>query len=441
MDSPIISSGGNVAYIPGFEAAVTLNGGVKSTPTTPVAKTVGGGSSKVAYWGDSNDYPQQVVADARKNTIIPTALEKMAMLLYGGGILYGNLSYDEQGNEKFIPAVDPVVDAWLKRTRANRYALEACLDMMWFRNVFPELVLSRDRSQVVALTVQETANCRWEKQDETTGLTKNCYISANWTSNPSPDDPTQVTKVPTIDPYFNAVEVLRGRRDSFKYIYPTSFPSPDCTQYQWCSWHSIRESGWLEVQIAIPEFKKALFKNQLSVKYHIKVDKKWWVWKYPDWESKKQEDRIELQKKELKNFNDTMTGTLAAGRSIMSTYEVGANGKEHWGWVIEAVDDKIKSGIYIEDSQEASSHTFTALGFDPTLMGASPGKGMGAGSGSDKNAAHNHFVSTLKPMQDLILEPFELIGEYNGWQPYTWRFRSSLMAAQTSGKPKLQEVA
>jgi hypothetical protein len=178
----------------------------------------------------------------------------------------------------------------------------------------------------------------------------------------------------------------------------------------------IRKSGWLDVAQAIPEFKKQLFINQLSIKYIIEADIRYWDWKYPDWSEKKEGERKQLIAEELDAFEKTMAGTSGAGKSVMSVTMPDPNGGPPISvFKVTPIDDKIKSGLYVEDSQEASSHIYTALQVDPTLSGISPGKGMGAGSGSDKRVAANLFVNTHSFHQDLILEVLNLVRDYNGW--------------------------
>ena len=110
--------------------------------------------------------------------------------------------------------------------------------------------------------------------------------------------------------------------------------------------------------------------------------------------------------------------------------------KEYQGWKIEAIDNKIKDGIYIEDSNEASSHLLYALSMDPTIIGSQPGSKLGSGSGSDKQVAFNIYIDTVKAHQDLILEPFRWIAEYNGWEPYTFKFKNSLDPATNPVRPE-----
>ncbi len=135
-----------------------------------------------------------------------------------------------------------------------------------------------------------------------------------------------------------------------------------------------------------------------------------------------------------------MAGTDGAGKSIMTiTMPDPQNpGNTIKVFTVTAVDDKIKSGLYIEDSQEASSHIYTALQVDPTLSGISPGKQMGAGSGSDKRVAFNVFSALHKFHRDLLLEVLNLVRDYNGW-PADLEFRFLIPQVNTADAPK--EVA
>ena len=79
----------------------------------------------------------------------------------------------------------------------------------------------------------------------------------------------------------------------------------------------------------------------------------------------------------------------------------------------------MKDGMYLEDSGEATAHIYTALGIDATLVNTPTKGGMGAGSGSDKREAFNIYMALRKSDQDLILEPLNLIRDFNGWDPNT----------------------
>jgi hypothetical protein len=456
----VISPDGRFGHVDGGQTVFRLNAGVSgpsgggsagnqpaSEPTSPQRKPEGGGL--ISPWGADNLFPQAVVKDIEKNTVLGSILERKTATMYGQGLAYGIITgADKSGAKLFEGQYLPEIEAFLEESNVARYAFEALLDINTFANAFPELVLSKNRAKIVGISAQEACWTRY-------GVPKNgtvdyAYINANWDNGGSPTDPLLTTRVPLIDPYYDAVGNLKARSDGFKYLYPLSIPSADKALYQLASWNAVRRSGWLDVAAAIPEFKKMLFKNQLSVKYLVEIHSSYWNCKYGDWDGLAQEERTRLLSEELTAFNSIMTGTNGAGKTVMSTtYTDKITGKEFSAFKITAIDDKLKDGIYIEDSQEASSHIYTAVGYAPSLMGVSPGKGMGdgAGGGSEPRVLFSNFISTAQFHMDLVLEPLNLIARYNNWtangKPIRFKFLPPLVMTEAtvntpSADPKQQ---
>jgi len=437
-------------FIEGIGAIVRTGvGGAGSPGTTPGVRSTAsvvkdGPNADVAYWGSNNLFPQEVVADAEKNTSLATMLNWKAKAWYGGGLVYGTLAIDDKGEEVFKRVLLPEIEEFMRRSNVPRYAFEALLDVSWFGTGFPELILSRNRGQLVGISEQDPCYCRFNRAKLPGDIMKIVYINANWANGGRYDD-EYCTKVPVLDPYYDAVEGLRARKDGFKYIYPISFPSPDKSEYQLASWNTVRRSGWLEIGEAVVQFKKTLLKQILSVEYVIEVNPAYWEWKYKDWEDKKDEERRQLIGQELKNFSDVMSGTAGAGKSLMTTTVKDSKGDDVGAFKVTVLDKNMRDGLFNEDSQESASHVFTAGGVAPTLMGIQPGKNMGAGSGSDARVAFNNFISTSTFEQDLVLEPLNFIATYNGWQaegmPIIFRFKQPLIMTMDKGKQVQQQTS
>jgi hypothetical protein len=448
MKTIVVNQEANYGYSSGTGAMYRLNApmgaaGSGSTPsvgsapaaepTSPEKKLDGG---DFVPWGEDNLFPQAVIKDIEKSTMLPAIFEKKTDTMYGGGLMYGTITgVDADNNLVFKRAYDPEIESWATSTGLHLYAYEALHDINTFANAFPELVLSKDRTKVTGISTQEATWCRYAKPKN--GRLTDVLINANWDNGGTAADSA---RVPVIDPYYNPVDALRGR-SGFKFIYPVSVPSPDKAMYQLASWNSVRRSGWLKVAAQIPEFKQMLFDNQLSVKYIITVHSAYWEWKYGDWDALSRDEKRNLLEAEIKAFDDVMSGTKGAGKTVMSTTILDKRTNlEVAAFTIEAVDDKIKDGIYIEDSQEASSHIFTATGFAPSLMGVSPGKGMGAGAGggSEPRVLFSNFVSTAQFKLDLVLEPLNFAMRYNGQvidgKPVVWRFVNPYVMTAEAGK-------
>ncbi len=308
--------------------------------TTPVEK---GQSGLVAPWGLGNDFAQRVNADIGKSTTIGPVLDWKTRATYGEGIIYGKVTdYKPNGSEIFQRQKDPVVEAFFKRSNLTRFGFEGLQGLHYFANAFPELVLTRDRSEIYSIAIQDTPSCRYSVPKPGMSVPEWVYISAGW-PNAQPGD-GYTDRVAVLDPYGDVATALRDdKRGFFKYILPLSVPSPGQALYQLAPWNVIRNSKWLQVALAIPEFKAQLLVNQLTIKYLIEADIRYWSWKYPDWADKKESERKSIIDTELSVFEKTMAGTEGAGKSVL-TVTMPDPGSTIKVFTVTAIDDKNQVG-------------------------------------------------------------------------------------------------
>lgn len=432
MENVIIAPDGTAALMTSIKAVVTMPD-APTRYTSPLVKPEG--SSKMAPWGDNNDFPQKVIEDVRKDPEIGTLLDKEARLLYSGGLVYGTLEVQEGGKEILKPLTGndlKNVSGWMRRSNINRYLYEGSKDIYWFFNAFPEIILSNDRKTIAQLCIQPAEQCRWEKQNSK-GIVENCYINANFPDDNENNERTK--KVPVLDPYYDPAQTLMAKTSGFNFIYPLSIPSPGCTYYQLADWNSIRESGWLDVSRAIPKFKKHLLEMQLNIKYHIEISSEYWKMKWPDWEKLTAAEKKENINAELQNFNNVMSGVEKSGNSLVTAMRTDFNlGKEFSMWKITPIDDKLKDGKFLEEGKDASLNKMSAIGLHPALVGTMPNNGMG-GAGSNIREAYNLHMLSVKAHQDILLEPLDVVKNYNKWpEELVFRFRNSFMTTLDAGK-------
>jgi hypothetical protein len=390
-------------------------------------------NAQMVPWGSDNTFPQRVLKEIRKNTIIAPTLKKQAEIAYDE-IVYGFEKPKAEGEEpKFVRAYDEKIEAFFLRSHIHRYAIEALRNFYHFYFATPRIILTADRTEVYSISCYKTAHFRFQKPNKS-GFIEKGFICADWES--VTDTSSEfVETLPLIDIYGDPT-MLKEQGKDFKYIYPLAYPTEDEVHYPLVDWNTARESGWLEVAQSIPKFKKALMKNQITLKNLIQVPSWWWEWKHPGFSKMDPEKRKQIMDLEVDNFEKFFKGDDNAGASMMVTFiSDPAHQKEYQGWKIEAVDNKIKDGMYIEDSNEASSHLLYALSMDPAIIGSQPGSKLGAGSGSDKRVAFNIYVDTVKAHQDLILEPLSWIARYNGWPNFKFKFKNSLNASASATPP------
>lgn len=417
----IINDTFSVAYSDSLQAAFKLNPARdKKKIIVPDTKANAQTDGEIVMWGSDNLFPQRVLKEIRENTIVGTTLDKQARIAYEAGIEYGKKSVKD-GELKHEEVIIPEVEAFFRRSKIHRYCISALRQFYYFYAAFPEIVFTLDRTEVYSIRADKTktAYCRYKKP--VNGVLDTVCVHADWNNAPTFPETIQI---PVIDPFVDP-EYYKEEGKDFKYIYPLSYPTENEDFYPLVDWNSLRSSGWLEVAQAVPAFKKALFKNQISIKYLIEVSTWWWNWKYPGFDQFDTKKKQKIQKEELTRFNNFMVGTEKTGNTLMVTFSSNPQmQKEYPGWKITPIESKLKDGAHISDSNEASSHLLFALGMDPAIIGSQPGSKMGAGSGSDKRVAFNIYSDLVRSHQEIILEPLYFIAEYNGWDVDYFRFRN-----------------
>jgi len=435
MEKSIIHSNSvpGVAYSRNTSAIINTN--ITEGHIIPISKEVKDLSEAYVPWGTDNLFPQRILKEVRKNTIVGPTLRKKAE------IATMPIQYGMMEDGKFVPknGEDEEVDAFLRRMKPHRYALQFFSNFYWFYNAFPDIIFTKDKSKVYSLGCNlKTAFCRFQKPDESTGELKNVYVNADWEETDNVKDKS-VMMLPVI-PQFTDLEELKRESNQHRYVFPISYPTENESQYALADWNSLRTSGWLSVAQAIPEFKKRIFENQITIKYMIDIPTWWWNWMYKGFDDFDVKKKKKFMDDEIDKFEKFMKGTENSGNSMVTTslHDIGMD-KSYEGWKITPIDNKLKDGIYIEDSNEASSHLLYALGLHDSLLGSKPGKNMGAGSGSDMRVAFNIYLEQVSVHHEFALEPFYFIQEYNGWKNYVWRFENRQKEETPASKQPLNE--
>ena len=372
-------------------------------------------STKWVDWGPGNDFPQKVISDVSKVSVAAPALEFKIKAHYGTGLITFKREVDEKG-KVIIKVQDvnkiPEIKSFFKNSKIKRYFLEQITDLVWFYNVFPEMIVSRDFSKITSIRSLEAAFCRWSEMDEGERRIKILGYSALWPRE------EEITEIPVISPWWS-VERTRDylrKNKIWKFVYPTYIPTPGRSFYQVAYWNGARKSGWFDVAGAIPEFKKHLMKNQMTIKWHVEIPESYWdkLFPFPEFTKKKKKEKSE---EKLGEMDDFLSDTKNTGKTFFSHFAVDPITKQPLpGWKITALDNKLIGGEYLEDSQAANSEIMFSMRVDPSLVGHGiPGGKLGAGSGSDKREAFNIYNSLLLTDRDVTVEPLEFIRDFNGW--------------------------
>jgi hypothetical protein len=392
-------------------------------------------SHKFVKWGTDNKFPETVREVVQKNTILAARLSQRVARIYSGGIMWGTLEYDDNGNEIFKPAMAgaeaDAIRAWLRKTNYQQWFYKGIANEVYFKQGWCEMVLNEGRTQIEKLVTHSAKYCRHGWKNQKTGQIDQTFIYGDWKKDANGNG---AVALPTIDPLFDSVGQIQ-KLNARNVVMPVALPDVLQDYYALAPWDAARQSKWLSVAEQIPEFKAAIMKNQIAPKYLIKVSYDYWRTRYPDWEQLEQADRKAKYGAFITEVSETLSTAENAGKSIFSINKFNpATNTQVEGISIEEIGSKFKDGQYIEDSNEASTHILTALGEDPTLSGNGPGKNYGSGSGSDKKVAWDIAYALERPVQDMILEPLNVVRDFNGWNPQlVFRPRYGMQANLYSG--------
>lgn len=388
--------------------------------TAQVKVTYEGSELQVRYalWGSNNQRPQDIIAEMNKNGVAKAGLRIRSKSHFGAGPAYfrdrGAAGMDPVPMDD--PALAPILE-WHTRNRLPALQRELINAHEWWGMGVQEFVVSQDLRQVVSARVLKSAWVRWSLMDNTTGRIEWCLYNPNW----GLSDNSQLRLIPVADPWWSPDELrawlkVNGFR---KFILPTWIPDPDMGYYPDVDWHAVYDNGWLSSTNRIPGLKDAIQKNQSTIKYHIRIPMSYFAMKYKDsWATMTEDQRAEKQKETLELIDGYLRGEDNAGKSLITYFETDEMGQPLPGWEIITLDDKLKDGAYIPDSEKGNSEILASMAVDPTLLGqGAPGGKLGAGSGSDKREAIVILQALQHMDRDMTTENWRLISRFNGWAP------------------------
>ena len=370
-----------------------------------------------AYWGSNNDYPQRIIEKMKRCGIGKSNLSWKSRALFSQGLMHYKTEYDEN-NKKVVKPINlekehKEIYEFNKRVKLNKFYKETIRDYYWFWMVFPEMIVSKNYQEITSIRRKKAAYCRWEVINKDSKRIENMYYSAKW---PQFED---YEKIAVIDPYWTIEETrdyLRKHRIR-KFIYPICYAPLDENYYVNADWHTVIENGWVDTVNAIPNYKKHLMENQMTIKYHVQIPSSYWSINFKDWEGKSDEDRDACKQEVLETLENFLSGVENSGKAFISQFDLDEiTKKELPGWKITVLDDKTREGTYLADAASGNAEISYAQDVDPTIKGAAlPGNKLGPGSGSDKREAFMIYTSLLQMDAQPLFEPWEFIRDFNGW--------------------------
>jgi hypothetical protein len=418
MNEQIIELG-PVSYLPEIQAIIAQSPSADAIADAEDPITVG--KWRIAPWGEDNNLPANVMEKIGNSDPLSANIDHNIKMMYGQGV-QPYLRFVEDGKERFEICTDERVLQFYEENDIPGYFLEQCADMATFYMAVPEFILTRDLKSVYSLRHKEAAFSRWGVVDKKTGQIIKHYYSSEWDEGGANDTNTVESEVLN---RVNPLGDLRNRIAKRGYVHPRfmmniAFPTPGRTYYPRPSYYSIFNSGSYDFSTMIWNFKKALLKNGLVVKYIIYISDKYWDLIFMEEKiDKNNPEKVKARKElEFEKWRNFLGNEENAGKGMMVLKKMipsGNSAVEEKYITIEPVKTEKTGGELLEDSSEVANTINYATGVHPSLIGSPPGKNNNSMSGTDKRELYHIKSAMMAPFRDRLLRPLYLVKAFNNF--------------------------
>lgn len=371
-------------------------------------------------WGTNDDFPKQVAKLIRKSTVGRAGLQLLTKSIYGQRtITYKIKDVTDSGKEVIELVSVPEWEEIKRRSNFDMMRLALTQDYAYYGIIFPQVRFNGNKTKIWAFDWHKASHCRLAPCDVNTGRIPLVYVSGNFPDAKAAD----CQKIPVIDGirFFDQLEEIKADLKNFKYVMPLGWPDVLNDYYPVVYWDSSRESGHLDIATSIPAYKKALFKNQMSLKYDIQIPFEYLEDRYSGWKSMGLDQQDDLIEELYNEIIDNLTGAENAQKALLSFFRSGKDGKPSGQWVIKTIDDKMKNDAYLPDAAAANSEILFSMLINPATIGQ--GNTGGDYTGGSNNGGSNiresglQLRSLLKADRDIIHGFFNFFKEFSGIDP------------------------
>lgn len=406
-----------------------------SKVTPELNNTIAVGNDTVASWGDGNSFPQDAEKTIGKTGVLNTGLQFIQRFTMGQGVFPCRVSgYDNEGNEQLEVVNDKEVTSFVSSRMVRRYMANALRDYLKFGVAFPELIPNIDGSKIVGIEEKNALFSRYiEKKD---GNIPGVIVSGIWPDTPSKADFKKIDLLDNFDPYshIDGLRILKKIKNK-SFIYPLRNEWSNNEYYPKPLWYSAHLAGWTNVAQKVPTFLMKMYENQITFKWHIKIPYAYWEKRFPEHKYKTTQERQAAIQEEMDSIEKNLTDTDNAHKALFSMFEINPSGRAEEQWEIENLADKNKPTENLVTSAAANSEICFALMINPNVFGAGMPGGTYAGNQGGSNIREAFLVNIALAWLDRqnILDPLELMLEYNGVKDVELRFRNTILTTLDTG--------
>lgn len=395
----------------------------------PVEVSIGGKKKTIDFIrrGRNCDLQRNLLKKIGENITVSANIDHKDKVVFGDGVLVYREKRDGTGKitrEELMESDAPEIFEFMRLNDYNQIRMELANDLNIFGDAYIEYVFNREsKPKIAELRVRETTFSLISKVDEKTGKSEWHGYSDEWHKG-TPQENIIVT--PLLDRRASLRDLAQrigkapnkdGKQEAVKdrrFVHNLKVNTPGRFYYSHPYWWSVFLSGWYDFASAIPKYKRALMKNQVSLRYLVYIHADFWGKLYKAEKITDEKKQAERRSRFLSEMEEYLAGEENAGKTFVSEFRYDKiKGFEEKDIIIEQLENKKAGGEYIEDSEEATNNLCYAMNIHPSIIGAS-GKSKTI-NGTEARELSTIEQGSMKYIQDLTLLPLEVVKEINGW--------------------------
>jgi hypothetical protein len=386
----------------GYESPV--RGAKETTPpdhiTTPVSN-----QRPWMNWGVNNMWPQEVMTDLRKSSLVKRIFNDLSDIHVGSGLLYGTYEILEDGTRIFKPAYIQEVEDFLEQNDVFEVQKQLAIDLECLFNAFPEMIWDEKHTKIVQYSAIKAPYCRIQRKDSKDRASF-VYVASRW------PNPTQQQ--------YKRVGIDNGSSTGlYKFCLPLAYPTMDLgLYYSIPHWDTVRQNGWLDVAEKVPQILNTIYANESILKYQVTVPMNYFTDSYCDWNDMSADQQNDAKTSLETDLTDFLSDIDNYGKSFISYVKMNDDGTKKPGIEIAAIDNrKLSKDGFLIDAAAANSEICFATGMPVVLSGVGvPGAKSSQGSGSTIREELWKMQALMASRRDVSLKPLRLISRINKWK-------------------------
>lgn len=400
-------------------------------------------------WGSNNQLPKEFADDLENTGVLNAANEAKSRIAVGKGLQPFLLKgVEPDGKEILEFCFDNEMLDWREANNLDAYAFDKTFDRCAYGWNCSKFLFNKGNTYINRLFRHDVYEARLAVKNNSFRIPY-LYISADWSTAGNAYNAEKMAKIPFLNDGYE-LQQLKDRGRAKELALANRRLRNGRQYYPMPMWYAAKL--WVNVARKVPAAKKAMFENQVQLKYIIYISVEYFKRIHKTWDTYTPEKRAALYQDKVDEIDKWLGGEKNWYKSMTSMkYKNPVTGELEPDIEITVLDDKYKDGAMLPDSTAANSEIIFSMMMNPALMGNGQPGGPYSNNAGGSNVRESYLIQLMlsQPERDELAREMWLVGEINGWnkrynidgkQRLVWRFPSGLLTTLDTGKSTKGEV-